>query len=154
MTLLPLRRSEASELGRDARVESRRGLLHSIMRAPPGHSGETVIRGQIEQYGEVRHQTSRRDAIGRDQIVVFHAPSRSLVRVRREEETIDEYDRLQGVRRTQYALDELSARGHEEKRLSGRDDVRGRVEQDAPYLVAKDSSTRLTNGDDLASASD
>src|SRR3954465_9578209 len=44
MTLLPLRRGESPERGRNARVEIRRCLLDAIVRAASRHPPETLLR--------------------------------------------------------------------------------------------------------------
>lgn len=92
MTLLPLGGGESPEFRGDAGVEIRRCLLDAVVCAAPSDTLESYVRGKIEQHREIGREPAGRHPIRRDQVMVWYAPARSLIRVRREKKAVDKDD--------------------------------------------------------------
>jgi hypothetical protein len=99
----------------DALVELVCDLLDSVA-APAGiRTAETLLDCDVEQQSQVWDEAARRQAIRGAHLRFGETAAYDLIRIRRQEKTIDENYRSLLERRPDLAGDQLGARGHEEK---------------------------------------
>ena len=107
---------------------------------------EPFVDRQRQQQREVGHEPAASRHVRDAQSCSGDPAAHALIRVRRQKEPVDEHDVAALERRPDLALHQLRARRHEQQRLGARHDVRRRVEQDAPDLVADERAARLAHG--------
>src|SRR5206468_5596310 len=113
MPTLPLGRRELPEGRRDATVKQIRRALDPIVCTATRDAREPFLGRQIKEDGEIGCESFGRDPIGGHELLLRYATPRALIRVRRQEESVDEHDILRLDRWSQYPFDQLRARRHE-----------------------------------------
>src|SRR5687768_16163838 len=90
MTSLPVGRRERDEGGVYAVVKLRSRPFDAVVCTPSGGACKARVRREIEEQRQVGNETARRQRVGASHFLLRQPASRDLVRVRREEEPVQQ----------------------------------------------------------------
>src|SRR5687767_13386160 len=143
MTSLPVPRRKCDESRANTVVELGAGSFDAVVCTPPGSASKGRVRREVEEHRQVGNETPRGQRVGAPHFILREAASSYLVRVRREEEPVQQDKLATAQRGADDVRHELRARRHEQERFGALVQLAGRIEQQSPDLVAGRGATRL-----------
>ena len=148
--LLPVFRCKLGEGLRHTRVKLIAGPLDTVVRSARGRSHETLCGRDVDHEIEIGPASAGSELVRSAYVGFIETAPANLVRIRRQEESVHQYNYPGIERRVNVPRHYLGSRRHEKQRFSRRRHVSWRIEEDRPYRVAKRCAAGLAEGENAA----
>jgi hypothetical protein len=152
MRSLPVAAGKAGKCPLYAVVKVIARLLHPVMRTASGRACHPLGGTDFEHHRKIGNEPAGRQRVRGLDLRFRQTTAVDLICVRREEETVHQYNYTPIERRVNLVPDDLCPRRHKKQRFGGRGDVLSGVEQDLANGIAEWSSAGLAEREDVEPA--